>query len=1130
MMRRSCVFFAALAVVAAAGAGAVVVNEGEDLAAAINGAAAGEVIQLKSTSGTGAAWPLSAPVTVIRDLTIEGESGLLPVRSIIEGNSAAGTCPGNAVDNGDFEAGQTPTWPSNPPAPPVIVQDPARAASGEWLAQFTLDPCVPQTPDLAPDQVELRYIHPTPVPGLPPVGPARVDWMTLPMPPPVLGTILTVWIKAHMPVAGNRLVVTLTDSGGIAGTAFIEDADLTAAADWLAVPLPLNTFVPALSPAETVMSLSIESQFTVGAPDDPPCALIGGVEFGAAAPALPTPSALNLGLALPGPGASLVELAAPFAGAPQALSLGGLVPPALRFSVRADIPQPGDKLELLPRPGEAAVWSAASETLAGPNCQTFSVPVPPPDPVFPVFRATLQPPAAVAGPVTRFIIDDFSLSTLGAWLFAQVVNAGGIPNGDMEDVGLASADWSAATPCEILAPPLPPSYFTGPGCGPSASALLLTREPGGATVVTLTQDVTFPSAGEEIRFKLRVGQPGGADSIFTFDVDGTVLHTAESDDAALAAGWTDVIVPYPAAWHNTTKTLRFSAELTGGVAPPSFLIDDVCVGLPPAGPVLTVANTASLRLENLMVSNGTTGVTVTDTASLEFVRCAVQSVSGAGLYFSSSGTGYASSSFFSGCGGPAVLSDSTGTVTVYQCTARSNLGGVQANAGNINLAVSLLDTGDAGGQVHTWLNLIRSDVFPAGLEQPGFENLDPATPVNFAGTPWGGKLDALNPVLSGHTITAGDPVLSLLPAAADRAYDFDGDERPSLEGEQIQVGADQEGGTVGAPVWLSCSVTPDVVGRGEPVTITVVTQGMDLGIASLRIVPEEPLAGMTELPDAYIPTQCYEIPLAGGMTDANTATVTLTFADPCDRRSVMDTPLCAEGINRIYLNDGTDNTNPVLYGDGMPGPTDPAFTSCSFLVDTTPPTLLFAASANGDAATAQPRAYGNDSLVGTGVPGPQGQFFVPVSGGTIVDRALHFLFNPGGNGTCADTAAGDTLSFGIEAVFEDRPPAPLTHVTTSGFESDTSGTDFTARGDGRAWLEGPLGPTDSGTTAVILSTDPEAAVKRLTARFEAVTSQSVPDPWRFEGKPAASDRASNEIGAPNPLVLWWMWRAQAEIT
>ncbi|HRZ82969.1 MAG TPA: hypothetical protein P5069_10935, partial [Candidatus Hydrogenedentes bacterium] len=450
------------------------------------------------------------------------------------------------------------------------------------------------------------------------------------------------------------------------------------------------------------------------------------------------------------------------------------------------------------------------------------------------------------------------------------------------------------------------------------------------------------------------------------------------------------------------------------------------------------------------------------------------------------------------------------------------------NAGNINLAVSLLDTGDAGGQVHTWLNLIRSDVFPAGLEQPGFENLDPATPVNFAGTPWGGKLDALNPVLSGHNITAGDPVLSLLPVAADRAYDFDGDERPSLEGEQIQVGADQEGGTVGAPVWLSCSVTPDVVGRGEPVTITVVTQGMDLGIASLRIVPEEPLAGMTELPDAYIPTQCYEIPLAGGMTDANTATVTLTFADPCDRRSVMDTPLCAEGINRIYLNDGTDNTNPVLYGDGMPGPTDPAFTSCSFLVDTTPPTLLFAASANGDAATAQPRVSANDSLIGTGVPGPQGAYAVPVSGGTIVDRALHFMLNPGGNGNCTDTAAGDTLSFGIEAVFEDRPPSPLTRVTTSGFQAGNA-TTFADKQDGQAWLEGPLGPV-TNTSATYDTSGSAANIGRLTARFDGEASQSTPDPWRFEGKPAARDRAGNAITAPNGLVLWWMWRAQAEIT
>jgi len=197
-------------------------------------------------------------------------------------------------------------------------------------------------------------------------------------------------------------------------------------------------------------------------------------------------------------------------------------------------------------------------------------------------------------------------------------------------------------------------------------------------------------------------------------------------------------------------------------------------------------------------------------------------------------------------------------------------------------------------------------------------------------------------------------------------------------------------------------------------------------------------------------------------------------------------------------------------------------------VDTTPPTLLWSVgNADGDAAMVQPRVTVNDSLVGTGVPGPQGQFFVPVSGGSIVDRALHFLINTGGNGTCADAGAGEMLNFTIEAVFEDRPPAPLTRVTTSGFESDT-GTDFTAQGDGRAWLGGPLGPTMN--TQVSLGADMAANIGRLTARFTADAAQSVPDPWRFEGIPTARDRAGNEVTAPNSLVLWWMWRAQAEIT
>lgn len=1126
MMRRSCVWWAAFAaaVMIAAGAPAatVTVNEGEDLAQAIADAAAGDTLQLEG-SGTGAVWPLTAPVGITKNLTILGDPGMLPDECVIEGNSAAGACPDNAVDNGDFESGPTPSWTPNPTTPPVIVQDPVRAASGEWLAQFTLDPCATPTPGLTPDQVELRYGVATPVPGLPSVGPARLEWMTLPLPFTVVpGATLTVWVKAHAPIAGNRLVVTVTDSGGNTGVAFIQDTDLTAAADWTPVPLPLDSFTPAPAMAATVMSLSIESQFAVGTPDDPPCALIGGAEFGVGAPpALPTAAALNLGIALLGPGASLVELATPFAGTPQVLSLGGLVPPALRFSVRADTPRPGDKIELLPRPGEAAVWSAASETLTGPNCQSFSVPVTPGESVFPVFRATIQPPAAVAGPVTRFVVDDLSLSTLGAWLLALVKTGNLFLHGDMEDAGLTADQWSAATPCEILGPPLPASYFTGPGCGPSASALLLTRDTGAATVVTLLQSVTFPSAGEEIRFKLRVGQPGGPENTFKVESGADVLLDTDASDASLGA-WKELIFPYPPAWRNTTRSLRFSAQLADGPAPASFLLDDVCIGQPPAGPVLSVSN-AALRLENLTVSTGSAGVSVDEGASLAFVRCSTDNISGPGLRFTGSATGTASNSVFTGCSGPAVRSEGTGLVTVYQCTVKGNGGGIEANSGRINLAASIIESGTVTGEVHTWLNLIRGG-FPAAYEQAAFPNLDPGTTVDYLDSPWIGKLDGVSPVLSGHTIAANDEVTGLV-AAADRGFDFENDPRTAAAGEQLQVGADQVGGLGGVPMWISCSVSPAVVGRGEPVTITVVTQGMDLSIAKLRLVPEEPLAGMTEVADPMIPTQCYEIPLAPD--GENTATATVTFSGPGGRTSVFGNQIFTEGNNRVYLNDGTNDTNPVLYGDGMPGLTDQGAGDCSFLVDTTPPTLLFSASADGDAATAQPRVTANDTLVGAGVPGPQGQFFVPVSGGTIVDRALHFLINTGGNGTCADTAAGAMLNFTIEAVFEDRPPAPLTRVTTSGFESDT-GTDFTARGDGRAWLGGLLGPT--ANMQVDLASSMSANIGRLTARFTADASQSVPDPWRFEGIPAARDRAGNELSAPNGLVLWWMWRAQAEIT
>lgn len=1123
MMRRSCVWWAAFAaaVMIAAGtpAAAVTVNEGEDLAAAITNAAAGELIQLKSASGTGAAWPLSGPVTVTQDLIIRGEDGLLPIRSIIEGNASAGACNGNVVNNGDFEAGDTSSWVANPTTPAVIVNDPGQGASGDWYARLTLDPCATPT-GLAPDQVELHYEGAGVIPPFVTVGlPESVRWNGLSVTVQT-STVLNIWMKIHAPAPGGEtLTFTLTDGVGTDHVLTLNGGQIAAESNgdlWKRYELPVGMLSPALDPGDMVVSLNIEALFPVNT--DPTVVLIGALQFSDAPQALPTAGQLDIALASASGSYALVDLTVPTYG-PQAVRLGGLTDPALRFSVRADTPQPGDKLEMMLHVGDIPAWSGLSESL-GATCQSISVPLTPGPSVTPVFRATIQPPAAVAGPVTKFVIDDLSVSVFCDWLLTQLNNANLIADGDMENAVTVVDKWSAVTPCKVAGPPLPPSYFTSPGCNASARALLLTREIGAPSVAELRQNVTFPSSGSEIRFKLKVGQPGGADSTFKFDVDGTVLLDAHAADATLAGVWREYILPYPAAWHDTARTLRFSAELVGGVAPPSFLIDDVCIGLPPGGPVLSVANNATLRLENLTVSTGTAGVSVTDTATLEFVRCATENISGPGLYFSAQAKGIASNSVFTGCSGPAVLSDSTGLVTVYQCTAKGNGEGIRANSGSINLAASIIEEGNVAGEVNTWLNLIRGS-FPAAYEQASYENLNPALTVNYAPGPWTGKLEALQPVLSGHSIEAADPVTGLV-GSLDGLFDFEGEARSAMVGDELQVGADQEGGVVGTPMWMACTVSPAIVGPGEPVTITVLTQGIDLGIASLRIVPEEPQPTISS-PDPYSPSQCYEIPLDGSNT------VTISFSGPRDKISV-DPPgvlLYAEGVNRIYLNDGTDQANPVLYGNGMPA-TAPGAGDCTFLVDTTPPTLLFSAG-NGDATAGQPRIYTtNDTLPGTGLPGLQGAFSVPASDGTIVDRAIHCMLNPFGNGNCADTAASGMLTFGIEAVFEDRPPAPLTSITTSGF-LDGNSTTFADKQDGQAWLEGLTGPVIS-TVATYDTAGSAANIGRLTAHFDGEAAQSVPDPWRFAGKPAARDRAGNEVAAPNEVVLWWMWRAQAEIS
>lgn len=1133
-LRRGAALLAALALCAVARADIIEVNEGDDLAEAINGAAAGDTVLLKGRrvedalqAGATVKWPLADPVIVTRDLTIQGEHAVLPSRLIISGVPEGGGCPGNAVENPGFEAGGA-GWNESPGS--VVANSQANAAEGSRYARFTTAPCAPAPPTGVPENaVELRYRQVLNIPPLPPAFEEFVTWSgaAFPVLPTLPGMSLYLLVKVlpgDLPSA-DRLEVVL--NGGHAATA-LTSANFGAHADYALVTVPLDNFFPAINlGTDNLTSCDLKVAWQGDTPD-PTVFLVAEVGFGL----LPPPAADILPLAAGVQDSLFSSLNPPKLvndGGFSVIRMGGIGRPRMSFQARTGVAgDPADKLEVLVN--GVPVWNAAA---ASPLLQDCEPAITLPGMAIPgstaalSFRATIQAPDDTADPpvpATVFVVDELVVSLLSPKLDVMGASMNMVMGGNFEGPGTANA-WEAWTAC--VAEGDAAAYFGAPACV-GGGAMVLKRMPVLDTVELYQAGVTVPEFGEKLTFSTRVETPGTPESYFEVVFGGQTTRIADAKSGG--SSWRTVEVPYPASLRGQTAELRFRAGIVRGTAPAAFALDQICLGNPPTETVITVSG-ANVRLENLTLADGDRAVHATDGGKLTLIRCATDNIAGDGVYFSGNASGLISNSVIRNCTGSAVSNVGDRTVTVFQSTLRGNGQGATATStlGRINLALSILDGNGGGvsGEVYTWLNVFKSGA--TGIADGEFPNLPQATEVPWLDTPWIGKLQLLPQVVSDKKFDELPATLTAAVARENWRYDFERELRP--ENNNLGVGADETaGGLGGAGIWLDCAATPAIVGRDSTVSITVTVQGVELENAFLRIVPEEPLAGVHP-GDPGNPANYYSVPLSTGTVGAESATVSLAqFTAPCGRLSAADTPLCTDGINQIYLVDG----NGIVYGPGQAGMAESsAISGSTFLVDTTPPVLLVS-DGLGDAFAGQPRL----------LPSPgTNDGVVPAGNANLAVGDTHFFLNAGSNTlvpyTLADTPL-EPLTYTVEAVFEDRQPRDLNgillaNVTTAGFGPEIvtqAGLGYPAEfPNGYARMTGNVA-SPALTGALLTPTVPTETVKTslLSALWRLEGVSVTADPARFSLKMEARDRAGNSVSPGNSMVLWWMWRVQAEIT
>lgn len=816
----------------------------------------------------------------------------------------------------------------------------------------------------------------------------------------------------------------------------------------------------------------------------------------------------------------------------EALLFGGIGFPSVHFTVSAPQRSGNGSDQILLVINNAPVWSAVESAFVF-SAPCTPVELPPFDPgssIVAQFTALLADSGEPTNNTT-FIVDDFCITPVCALM-------------ETLDPTVNICEWSLTPELdngdgwESWGPPGPLNESivrnTADACSPDMAAVF-TPLPASElkTVITLSQEfIDIPAVSPYLSFSLSTS--GDVTDKLICSINGQPLTPVFSaSDPSLAAGREVSLSIPPGLWGQNYATLEFKALVAPSVVPePGFRIDNVAICQTTPEPIFILEDNAQLSVTGLTFENGSPALSLRDQSQLCMTRSLVLANIGPGIILNHDSTANLAACVISGNGG--VSNHGTGNLMLFQSTFTD---AAPTGEGPIQVVASILMS-PPPDQANVILSYVPGGAYPS--PDPDFPNLDSgAFTVSFSNaSPWPGKLDNSVQNLNLRNVKK----VSELPAWAQpvcvaTGLDFEGDFRSSSDG--LLAGADEIGGGTGGeqPRWVSCTVTPNPAGKNSSVSITVETLNINLSGGAVILVPEEPVAGVPGMVDN--PAHIVVVPFSN-ITDTNRASVSISFSSPFQHRSDLNTPVCTDGLNQIYLRD----SNGTVYGPGFnEDAIEPQVkTSWRFLVDTLPPELVILPG-NGNAQAGSPRvSESTDNVLAPDGPGgwPPLTLTMPASYG-IIDTV--------GSQATPDTKAkdrhvflnapaGQPLEVAIEARFIDpRPKNTLGQtfslLTVSGFGNN--GVDLPnvpinsyvdhAAGSARARLS-----TDSTGLATVYRTIPEAATgESVIVAWNCVFDEA--EGLKLAAQPQVKDGAGNESKKPDyALKVWWLQNASAALT
>ncbi|HOJ69219.1 MAG TPA: hypothetical protein PLH06_10520, partial [Candidatus Hydrogenedentes bacterium] len=842
---------------------------------------------------------------------------------------------------------------------------------------------------------------------------------------------LYAWIKVPQWNTGSGDYFQIQANGSPVFSINDSNSGTYATGDWVKITatLPLSDPINLTFEASTSTRTSTPSIIVVGAAE------VGSVDPGTnpsnllglnTAVALPVP---GLGVSLPPVNAVSSVLA--YRGN-EVLRFGGIGYPGISFRVSA--PQRSgngtDRLELLVN--NASVWTVMeSDSMLSTACGPVELaPVDPGLTLNLTFAANLTSTGNSATD-TIFVVDDVCVTPVCA-LWSDLDPTIDPCAWSMVPSFDATESWTSYGPAGPLTTPM--VRATTSACSPDKAAVftvLSTTER--KAVITLQQTgINLPSGPSELTFHLTAN--GAASDRLLCSLNGQALTPVFSAaDPDLASG-REVSLSIPESlWGVPNATLEFQAIIAPSLATDlGFKIDEVSISQAATGTLFILNGNARLTARGVTFENGSPAFSLRDQSTLCVTRSLIGAPSGPGVILNNTSKADLACSVINGPGG--VRNDGTGRLMLFQTTFPD---GAPGGSGPIDVVASILMDGISGSTARVILSYVPDHQYPSP-DEANFPNLDSNSfSVRFSRLGWPGKLeDTLENLNLRNPQNAGDLPEWATAVCASFGLDFEGDFRSASDG--LMAGADELGGGTGGdlPRWVTCDVSPRMVGQGASVRVRVETLNIDLANGALVLVPEEPVAGVPGQVDN--PAHVVVIPLNNAAADE--ASLTLTFGNPFQFRSSLNTPVCTDGRIQIYLRDSSG----ALYGPGKNEDViEPQVRlNWSFLVDTLPPELVVLPG-NGNSQAGSPRVVSSsDNVLAAGGPGgwPPLQFVMPASYGIIDTVGPQATPDTKGKDrhVFLNAPAGQPLQLTVEARFTD--PRPKNNVgqvfnllTVSGF-------------------------------------------------------------------------------------------------